>query len=832
MVAAEPRSSFEDFLREQLDLVGRSICAEYRRRLPTAAAGRRESAAAAPAAEETGGRSVCSEGPPKAAPLPTAAAADGGRKCGSADELDEQPPSVANQRSQSKTAGKGTAKASDLQCIPEVPSSLVGKSSPVAFALSCPARPAREVKWDVSADNDDHPLAVPAAGHRACDAGSPEAAWPRSSKSQPPTIEVPKQTEPPPPQAPSVKMADCRSNTKASVQTPQPARTPKKLQTPVWLEPVLPGTPIGRSNTMISESCRSNASKRSLLGISNAVNLDGSIVDDLLFTVLPLWSQAVPTVVSKMGSIKEPPSSPRTSISSSTGSQESADVGWWPLPVVSPNALQRLVWDVMGILCILYDALVAPLEFLEVSQVGFIIWAGWFTRVFWPLDIVASFHTGVQLSDGSMELRRKLIAKRYLFSWFLPDVILIAADWMEVILDGAGKASQLMGPVRMLRLVRLLRLKKINRVVVEKAASERSTLLFSVVNSLGAILGIAHALACAWLALGRRGQGSWAVVLGLQEDQYFEQYITALHWSLANFAGSMEVTPQNPVERCFAICSLLVGFFLASWFVSNITSSMTRLSMLASKNSMEFAVLNKFMREHGISGGLARRVQLNAKHVIAEKEQHLQEDSVELLGIVSEPLRAEVHLEIHSPGITCHPLFYRMRSSCLRAMQQLCHVGVSVVTLEEGDYAFTRGEVPSTPKMLFVLSGILEYTQDGENVTSVTCGQWASEQVLWTDWVYHGNLQAANTCRILVLDAQTFWQVCGPGQLGRLEVGKYAGRFVQWQNSSPGARSDIGNGAACLWLLHEAYGDQGRRASQASMSSWLGQRRSSLASVL
>lgn len=488
--------------------------------------------------------------------------------------------------------------------------------------------------------------------------------------------------------------------------------------------------------------------------------------------------------------------------------------------------MSRLVWDLMSIICIVYDFVMAPMEFMEVPTILATFILAWFNRIFWSCDILVSFLTSFTLPDGTEEVRLAGIAGHYVRTWFFADAAMVLADWMEVLLDTAGKASRIIGLFRLLRLVRMFRLKRLFGVIAKKVQSERAVLLANMVQSTGLALGVAHAMACIWLGLGRHSEVHWVAQRGLGRDERLEQYALAMHWALTNYAGSMDLQPQTPGERCYAIACLLCGFLIASWFVSSITSSMTQLSLLTSQTSMQFSKLNKYLQEQQISAGLVRRLQLNAKHSLLEQQLHLRESDVELLALVSEPLRAELHFEIYSPTLLTHPLFERLQVETPRVIQHICHSAVSLMSLVQDDLVFSRGELPANPKMLFVLDGRLSYTQDGLTTCVVTGGQWLCEQVLWTQWVYHGNLQAMCPCRLLALDAAAFCKAASRSATSGFDLGRYATRFVSWQNSDNSLRTDVGRMQDCVRLVYQAYG-KGRRYSL-GLGSRFSSRRSSM----
>lgn len=472
--------------------------------------------------------------------------------------------------------------------------------------------------------------------------------------------------------------------------------------------------------------------------------------------------------------------------------------------VIAPSSVKRSLWDLLSLLFVIYDAIVIPLQFLRFPQSTVITTFSWMSRLFWSFDVFASFITGYALHNGSIEVRPSQIFRRYLKGWMVLDITMVISDWLEVLLGSEGDALQSFQMFRMLRLMRLTRIQRVLDMVVDRASSEKVGVLVSLMRSVCGIILITHVMACCWVGLGTKAGSGWVYHNGL-ENELWQQYAIGFHWSLTQFYGAMELEPSNLGERFYAIGSLLAGFVIATAFVSGITSSMTRLYIITSKQSGQFKVLSRYLKEHGISRKLATRVQKNAQHAIEEQSRNVPEDDVELLKDVSAPLRVELHFEIFSPVLLEHPLFVRLQDSNPAMVRQICHTAVSIMTLSRDDVLFSRGEVPARPEMLFVCSGELAYSQDGERFQDVLPGEWICEHVLWTKWVFHGLLYAVQSCRLAVLDAEVFGQMVSNCPNTTAEMSSYAEQFLKLVNNSPNTRSDLGSSMDLASLMVLAY---------------------------
>ena len=78
------------------------------------------------------------------------------------------------------------------------------------------------------------------------------------------------------------------------------------------------------------------------------------------------------------------------------------------------------------------------------------------------------------------------------------------------------------------------------------------------------------------------------------------------------------------------------------------------LQFIASRRSTQFASLNCYLADCGISPELQLRVLRNARHALKEQSWNTPETSVDLLLFISEPVRTEIHYEVHTPVLTKH----------------------------------------------------------------------------------------------------------------------------------------------------------------------------------
>jgi len=384
--------------------------------------------------------------------------------------------------------------------------------------------------------------------------------------------------------------------------------------------------------------------------------------------------------------------------------------------------------------------------------------------------------------------------------------------------------------------LRLLRVQRAMRHIVERIRSDAVKICVDIAKIVLIILGFTHLCACAWYGIGNQeADETWVAKHFVQETSLSERYVLSVHWSVSQLTGGMEeVVPCNLSERVFSVLALLLGFLLTAVLVSSLTSEITRLQIASNQNSLQFSVLRRFLADHCVSTRLAVRIQRNARRTLKWQQRNMNEAGVELLRLVSEPLRRELHFEIYSPILAGHPFFSLYIEDFPHVMRKVCHRSASMHLVSAGDVVFSAGEMPNPPKMYFVTSGILEYfTTHGRRDTihgsngHASESTWLAEAALWTRWTHRGGLKARSDTRLCEVDAQSFQHIVGEFDHVAWDPRLYATRFVGLINELGPCISDLPVPTTALEEVLGTLRRSPRMSSRLSLSS-----KKSLASLL
>eukprot|EP00930_Biecheleria_cincta_P062878 TRINITY_DN4831_c0_g1_i1.p1 TRINITY_DN4831_c0_g1~~TRINITY_DN4831_c0_g1_i1.p1 ORF type:complete len:885 (+),score=164.29 TRINITY_DN4831_c0_g1_i1:94-2748(+) len=473
----------------------------------------------------------------------------------------------------------------------------------------------------------------------------------------------------------------------------------------------------------------------------------------------------------------------------------------WRKEFFALGSAWRICWDAAASVCIIHGVFAGSLHLVGIEMEGWLSsdLSAWLARTFWTLDFILLLCAGedagnsqAMQSDDMEEPKQQQKPRRWRpASWRchrLLDLLLLLCAWVDLWPASARSLRVL----SMFRFLQVARCQAMLQALNSRIASEKVVLGFEIAESSLVVVGFIHFVACCWLVLGRRVQG-WNTVMGVEASS-LDQCVLAYHFATSQIYGSSDVNPTNVDERIFSIFSQLLSFLVATAFVSSVTSSITRLHIISGQQGAHQRVLRKYLQCQEISAPLAERVQQNARQAVAEQQRNIPEFDVELLKLVSEPLRTELHLEMYAPVLDNHPLFELMMGELPSVMRQICHAAVETVSVSANDIIFSRGEVPREPKMIFVRSGSLLYTLDHVEITDIPVGDWVTEHVLWTNWVYHGTLWAQSNSRLLLLDAAIFQKLASASQTEDFKLGAYGTEFLGRVNAQlVDDRTDLGS---------------------------------------
>jgi len=225
--------------------------------------------------------------------------------------------------------------------------------------------------------------------------------------------------------------------------------------------------------------------------------------------------------------------------------------------------------------------------------------------------------------------------------------------------------------------------------------------------------------------------------------------------------------------------------------------------------------MRRYLTQQGVSSHLMQRLQRNAVYMLAEREKRMSEQEVELLGVISQSLRIELHFEIYSVCLSTHDFFQVYTEECPHVVRHICHRAVSVLVQTSGDVVFCAGEIPVEPKMYIVRRGELRYDSihDDDDECEVGKDRHISEAALWTMWVHRGLCVAASDAILLTICGKKFASIVNQFHVPEFDPIQYGKAFVNDLNTFKTFVTDI-------TTMREMQ-DMGKHDSEVVLGRWL-----------
>ena len=230
------------------------------------------------------------------------------------------------------------------------------------------------------------------------------------------------------------------------------------------------------------------------------------------------------------------------------------------------------------------------------------------------LDILLNFNTTYDATpdsdtDNIMEVSRYNIAKRYLTSWFLIDVVStvpfddITVNSMSSVSDKKSlifiRTVRILRMVKLLKLFRVLRLKKLLELLEDMYISPA---IVSIISLVIQIVFLAHLICCFWyyLAIIEPDNGNnWLVKTHLDEAAKGEAYVASIYFVITTMVsvGYGDFRAYNTSERFYGCFVILFGAIMFGAIITKVTKLILNRNPQATKLKAKLDDLKGYMNE-------------------------------------------------------------------------------------------------------------------------------------------------------------------------------------------------------------------------------------------
>lgn len=415
------------------------------------------------------------------------------------------------------------------------------------------------------------------------------------------------------------------------------------------------------------------------------------------------------------------PRKTRTIVSSYYRPPDSKEVffstGFDPSRVFLPDGQFLLYWGVIMVATILYVVLTVPFmvafdaeDSLSTSIVDFAC------SLLYIVDVAVIFNTGF-FENGIFITTRRQIAKRYLRTWLLFDVVsAFPYDWFFEQPLETSSSSSLRGPavlrmVKIGRLLKSLRLVRVARVKMhlvrlsQKLRSGTLEVLFRACYLLIVLLGVAHWVACGFFYVSRYTgtPESWIYQYSLQDADLIDQYVASFYWAITTLTttGYGDIRPVNTTEKVYGVCIMVVSAVVFSIVIGKIGASISSVDKDANEHRELTVEVARQLKQAEVPKETIFRAVRYLDYIWETRKKRKVLDR-RILGHFSEPLRNEVSEYIYGPFLVRVEMLARFESALVLQLAR----SIETEVFAQDDVIFQAGQTSAL--LYFIEEGKVE----------------------------------------------------------------------------------------------------------------------------
>ncbi|GLI64373.1 hypothetical protein VaNZ11_007619, partial [Volvox africanus] len=234
-------------------------------------------------------------------------------------------------------------------------------------------------------------------------------------------------------------------------------------------------------------------------------------------------------------------------------------------------------------------------------------------------DIYLNFRTAYYDSKGYLVTERWRIARHYLKTWFLLDLVcVIPYDLITAGTMGFLSMLKLLRVVRVGKVIRMIRMYRLLRVIRLPRILEQMEMFIDrgVLQVMAFVLSVcllAHLSACIFFYmayLDGLGPQTWVAAYGVQEADLATKYLTSLYWAFTTTAtvGYGDITPKTDKEKIIAIFVMCLGVSLVGYVTSSITNIMAIKNAQQTNIAAKKQLVMDVLKTRAVPSEVSRRV--------------------------------------------------------------------------------------------------------------------------------------------------------------------------------------------------------------------------------
>eukprot|EP00795_Rhopilema_esculentum_P006316 gene6316-11743_t len=434
--------------------------------------------------------------------------------------------------------------------------------------------------------------------------------------------------------------------------------------------------------------------------------------------------------------------------------------------LIHPYSAFRNFWDLVVLLLLVSNMIILPvtITFFREDLSPVMVMFNVVSDICFMADICLNFRTGYMAPGAGVHiiLKPKLIAKRYLRTWFwldfissLPfDYILSSAtgDSDGIAVKGASRALKFLRLAKLLSLLKLLRISRILRYIKQcEEIFHMTTSFMRYIKLIAMMLLVAHWNGCLGFLvpmLQDFPDDCWVTINNLKDAEWTVQYSWALFKALSHMLciGYGRYPPATLSEAYITIFSMITGATFYALFIAHSMAYIQHVDSARRQYAEKFKQVEEYMTYRSLPDHVKERLSNYYEH----RYQGKMFNEEQILGEISRPLKEEIVSHNCRDLVDAVPFFKNGSALFVRKVLTLLRFEVFL----PGDYIIREGTFGT--EMYFIRQGSVDILVNGERTTTLNEGNYFGEICLLANARRITSAKAASVCDLFVLPAASF----------------------------------------------------------------------------
>lgn len=277
-----------------------------------------------------------------------------------------------------------------------------------------------------------------------------------------------------------------------------------------------------------------------------------------------------------------------------------------------PKYKFKKVWNNIIFLLLLWTVTVMPYRLCFLDTIGDVMFSiELLIDSLFLTDVILNFNLCYYDQSNQLVVSRKLIAKRYLKTWFVVDFLgcfpfqLISTDenadsnteyskFLRIF--RFSRFTKIFKIVRLLKMVRIFRSKSFVNQFTERVKGNYA--ISRMIYSISVVLLLIHLASCLWYyaaKLDNEGNETWVYRHNIEQLPTWQKYLTSLYWvsSTLTTVGYGDIVPVTNLEKSMALLLMWFGVGFYSYVIGSVSNIMAAVDTEGNRKMAKIQALHE-----------------------------------------------------------------------------------------------------------------------------------------------------------------------------------------------------------------------------------------------